>query len=129
MYIVITPVLVLSLPIFVGQSKHIPVMFFNTSIKLIFTYTKSELRCFISPLNALFSDALDNLDERVKTFFKKCTQPNMKQEWKDEQFKGIKQVRYTVNGLIFMGYQFFRGFHGGSTTSNTHENSDFLYEV
>ncbi|XP_048740342.1 inhibitor of growth protein 3-like isoform X2 [Ostrea edulis] len=39
-------------------------------------------------------NALDNLDERVKNFFKKCTQPNMKMEWKDEQFKLIKQEYY-----------------------------------
>ncbi|XP_062567846.1 inhibitor of growth protein 3-like isoform X2 [Saccostrea cucullata] len=39
-------------------------------------------------------NALDNLDERVKNFFKKCTQPNMKVESKDEQFKLIKQDYY-----------------------------------
>ena len=39
-------------------------------------------------------DALDELDERVKSFFKKCTQPNAKQEWKDEQFEKIKKDYY-----------------------------------
>lgn len=39
-------------------------------------------------------NALDNLDERVKNFFKKCTQPNMKGELKDEQYKQIKQDYY-----------------------------------
>nr|XP_022301802.1 inhibitor of growth protein 3-like isoform X1 [Crassostrea virginica] len=39
-------------------------------------------------------NALDNLDERVKNFFKKCIQPNMKGEWKDEQYKQIKQDYY-----------------------------------
>ncbi|KAK7102868.1 inhibitor of growth protein 3-like [Littorina saxatilis] len=35
-------------------------------------------------------NTLDSLDEQVKSFFKKCTQPNVKPEWKDEQFKKIK---------------------------------------
>ncbi|XP_052086724.1 inhibitor of growth protein 3-like isoform X1 [Mytilus californianus] len=39
-------------------------------------------------------NALDELDERVKSFFKKCTQPNAKQEWKDEQFEKIKKDYY-----------------------------------
>ena len=38
-------------------------------------------------------DALDTLDERLTSFFKKCIQPNVKSEWKEEQFDKIKQVR------------------------------------
>lgn len=40
----------------------------------------------------LISDALDELDDRVKNFFRKCSQSNAKQEWKDEQFEKIKKV-------------------------------------
>ena len=40
----------------------------------------------------VFSDTLDSLDEQVKAFFKKCAQPNVKPEWKDEQFKKIQDV-------------------------------------
>ncbi|XP_013400628.1 inhibitor of growth protein 3 [Lingula anatina] len=36
-------------------------------------------------------NAMDSLDDRTKTFFKKCQQPNVKQDWKDEQFDKIKQ--------------------------------------
>ncbi|PVD24325.1 hypothetical protein C0Q70_14805 [Pomacea canaliculata] len=32
---------------------------------------------------------LDSLDEQVKVFFKKCLQPNVKPEWKEEQYKKI----------------------------------------
>ena len=36
---------------------------------------------------------MDSVDERVKTFFKKCqTGQNLKQEFKDEQFKKLKEV-------------------------------------
>ena len=39
-------------------------------------------------------DAMDNLDEKVKAFFRKCgTVPNLKQDWKDEQMAKILQVR------------------------------------
>lgn len=41
-----------------------------------------------------FEDALDSLEERVKTFFTKCVTPNVKPEWKEEQFQKIKQVQY-----------------------------------
>ena len=41
----------------------------------------------------LFADALDTLDERLNSFFKKCVQPNVKTEWKEEQFEKIKQVK------------------------------------
>lgn len=34
---------------------------------------------------------LDSLDERVKAFFKKCAQPNVKQETKDEDYKKIQE--------------------------------------
>lgn len=37
---------------------------------------------------------LDNLDERVTMFFKKCDQPNVKSDWKDEQFGKIKKDYY-----------------------------------
>ena len=40
-----------------------------------------------------FTDSLDGLDERVTSFFKKCTQPNVKTDWKEEQFGKIKKVR------------------------------------
>lgn len=43
-----------------------------------------------------FSDTLDSLEEQVKVFFKKCAQPNVKQEWKDEQFKKIHEVSFKV---------------------------------
>lgn len=39
-------------------------------------------------------NALDTLDERLNSFFKKCIQPNVKAEWKDEQFEKIKQEYY-----------------------------------
>lgn len=39
-------------------------------------------------------NALDTLDERLNSFFKKCIQPNVKTEWKDEQFEKIKQEYY-----------------------------------
>ena len=42
------------------------------------------------------TDALDTLDERLNSFFKKCIQPNVKTEWKDEQFAKIKQVQFNV---------------------------------
>ena len=42
------------------------------------------------------TDALDTLDERLNSFFKKCIQPNVKTEWKDEQFAKIKQVKFNV---------------------------------
>ncbi|KAL8566258.1 hypothetical protein ACOMHN_046759 [Nucella lapillus] len=35
-------------------------------------------------------NTLDSLDEQMKAFFKKCTQPNVKPEWKEEQFNKIK---------------------------------------
>ena len=39
------------------------------------------------------TDAMDSLDEKLKTFFKKCaTTPNLKAEWRDEQMAKIKQV-------------------------------------
>ena len=38
-------------------------------------------------------DAMDSVDERVKMFFRKCqTGQNLKQEFKDEQFKKLKEV-------------------------------------
>ncbi|CAL1541796.1 unnamed protein product [Lymnaea stagnalis] len=40
------------------------------------------------------SNTLDTLDENVKTFFKKCQQPNSKKEWREEQFKKIKEEYY-----------------------------------
>jgi hypothetical protein len=69
---------------------------------IFFPYCKSKGFSFIQSISyhmnvLLFADALDNLDERVKNFFKKCTQPNMKVEWKDEQFKLIKQVTFTLH--------------------------------
>ncbi|XP_046339494.1 inhibitor of growth protein 3-like isoform X2 [Haliotis cracherodii] len=39
-------------------------------------------------------NALDSLEERVKTFFTKCVTPNVKPEWKEEQFQKIKQDYY-----------------------------------
>ncbi|XP_067935879.1 inhibitor of growth protein 3-like [Watersipora subatra] len=33
----------------------------------------------------------DNLEEKTKTFFKKCTQSSVKKEWKDDQFRKIKE--------------------------------------
>lgn len=39
-------------------------------------------------------NALDELDDRVKNFFRKCSQSNAKQEWKDEQFEKIKKDYY-----------------------------------
>ncbi|XP_052778965.1 inhibitor of growth protein 3-like [Mya arenaria] len=39
-------------------------------------------------------NALDGLDERVTSFFKKCTQPNLKLDWRDEQFGKIKKDYY-----------------------------------
>ena len=47
-----------------------------------------HLICFL-----ILLDALDTLDERLTSFFKKCIQPNVKSEWKEEQFDKIKQVR------------------------------------
>lgn len=38
------------------------------------------------------ADRLDSLDEQVKVFFKKCLQPNVKPEWKEEQYKKILEV-------------------------------------
>lgn len=62
------------------------------------------------------TDALDNLDERVKNFFKKCTQPNIKGELKDEQYKQIKQVN--TDWVMFCCFGgFFLG-EGGSTVRN-----------
>ncbi|XP_005100568.1 inhibitor of growth protein 3 [Aplysia californica] len=40
------------------------------------------------------SNTLDTLDENVKAFFKKCLQANCKKEWKEEQFKKIKEEYY-----------------------------------
>ena len=39
-------------------------------------------------------DAMDSLEEQVKTFFGKCgtSSSSPKQEWKDEQFDNIKKV-------------------------------------
>lgn len=55
----------------------------------------------ISSLEILsFSDALDNLDERVKTFFKKCIGATMKPEAKEEQFQKIKQVCFGLWSII-----------------------------
>nr|AGZ94896.1 inhibitor of growth protein 3 [Ruditapes philippinarum] len=39
-------------------------------------------------------NSLDGLDERVTSFFKKCTQPNVKTDWKEEQFGKIKKEYY-----------------------------------
>lgn len=61
------------------------------------------------------TDALDNLDERVKNFFKKCTQPNIKGELKDEQYKQIKQVNTDWVNFVVLGG--FLG-EGGSTVRN-----------
>ena len=38
---------------------------------------------------------MDSMEDRVKHFFKKC-QPvhDPKQEWKDDQYKQIKNVRF-----------------------------------
>ena len=47
----------------------------------------------------IISDALDSLEERVKTFFIKCLQPNVKTEWREEQFQKIKQVSTIHNKL------------------------------
>lgn len=41
-----------------------------------------------------FSDALDNLDDKVSAFFKKCTQANAKNDWREEQFTKLKQVSW-----------------------------------
>ena len=46
-----------------------------------------------------FSDALDGLDERVTSFFRKCTQPNIKSDWRDEQFGKIKKVHCVVSSV------------------------------
>ncbi|GFO43959.1 inhibitor of growth protein [Plakobranchus ocellatus] len=40
------------------------------------------------------SNTLDSLEENVKSFFKKCQQPNCKKEWREEQFKKIKEEYY-----------------------------------
>lgn len=58
---------------------------------------------------------MDNLDERVKNFFKKCTQPNIKGELKDEQYKQIKQVNTDWVNFVVLGG--FLG-EGGSTVRN-----------
>ena len=40
------------------------------------------------------SDAMDSLEDRVRKFFEKCgTNSAIKQEWKDEHFKKLKEVR------------------------------------
>ncbi|XP_052278738.1 inhibitor of growth protein 3-like [Dreissena polymorpha] len=39
-------------------------------------------------------NALDGLDERVSSFFKKCNQPNVKSDWREEQFGKIKKDYY-----------------------------------
>ena len=53
----------------------------------------------------LFSDALDSNDEKVKIFFKKCQAgQNLKQEFKDEQFKKLKEVRMSCF-LSFIRFQ------------------------
>jgi len=42
---------------------------------------------------------MDSLEERVKGFFKKCgSTPNLKQEWKDEQFGKVKEVEIIYCG-------------------------------
>lgn len=41
-------------------------------------------------------NALDNLDDKVSAFFKKCTQPNSKNDWREEQFTKLKQGYYKV---------------------------------
>lgn len=38
------------------------------------------------------ADALDNLDDKVAVFFKKCTQPNARTDWREEQFTKLQQV-------------------------------------
>jgi hypothetical protein len=44
----------------------------------------------------LFTDSIDDLDIRVKQFFMNCRKA--KQEWKDQQYKQIKDVSL-VNGV------------------------------
>jgi hypothetical protein len=37
-------------------------------------------------------DAMDSIEDKVKKFFEKCQNTAIKQDWKDEQFKKIKEV-------------------------------------
>ncbi|XP_064604419.1 inhibitor of growth protein 3-like [Liolophura sinensis] len=39
-------------------------------------------------------NAVDSLDDRVKTFFKKCLQPNIKTEMRQDEFEAIKKDYY-----------------------------------
>jgi hypothetical protein len=48
--------------------------------------------------STLIADSLDSLDERVKAFFKKCAQPNLKQETKEEEYKKIQEVSFVLFG-------------------------------
>ena len=43
--------------------------------------------------NIWYSDAMDSLEDRLKKFFEKCNNSaSLKQEWKDEHFKKLKEV-------------------------------------
>ncbi|CAG5128288.1 unnamed protein product [Candidula unifasciata] len=44
------------------------------------------------------SNTLDTLEESVKAYFKKCQQPNCKKDWREEQFKKIKEEYYKALG-------------------------------
>ena len=66
--------------------------------------------CNYISLSMFFTDAMDSLEERVKSFFTKCkssTPPVLAKEVKEEQFTGIKQVsnliQYTQN-IILLRY-------------------------
>ena len=55
-------------------------------------------------------DAMDSLDERVKTFFKKCSTPATKQENADEHFSKIKTVSLLANKSVSYteGFKWFK---------------------
>ena len=57
-------------------------------------------------------DAMDSLDERVKTFFKKCSTPATKQENADEHFSKIKTVSLLANNLVISQSVIQRGSSG-----------------
>lgn len=52
----------------------------------------SEIPLHQNSLFLFYIDATDTLDDRTKQFFKKCVQSSVKKEWKDDQFKKIKEV-------------------------------------
>ena len=58
----------------------------------IMCISSSQINCLYSLFSDL--DSMDSLEDRVKKFFEKCrTIPSLKQEWKDDHFKKIKEVQ------------------------------------